>query len=171
MREAKHGAPPPSSSSLAGPGFPGLRPPVSSPVRPSLLLSSPTLASPPGPGRAERDVLREQMPIPRKLVRGQDVWIGRADQQTRDILKCMGCGASFRSLDLLTKHMQETQHYKKVISHDQISSWKYPEAAASPKNHVNSVLTCKVCDKGFSSLKDLSDHMVKANHYSSGEAK
>ena len=91
----------------------------------------------------------------------QDVWIGRAEQQTRDILKCMGCGASFRSLDLLTKHMQETQHYKKVISHDQISSWKYPEAAASPKNHVNSVLTCKVCDKGFSSLKDLSDHMVK----------
>ena len=90
----------------------------------------------------------------------QDVWIGRAEQQTRDILKCMGCGASFRSLDLLTKHMQETQHYKKVISHDQISSWKYPEAAASPKNHVNSVLTCKVCDKGFSSLKDLSDHMV-----------
>merc|ERR1712088_907436 len=52
-----------------------------------------------------------------------------------------------------------------------ISSWKYPEAAPSPKNHVNSVLTCKVCDKGFSSLKDLSDHMVKANHYSAGEAK
>merc|ERR1711936_644352 len=25
--------------------------------------------------------------------------------------------------------------------------------------------------KGFSSLKDLSDHMVKANHYSAGEAK
>lgn len=82
----------------------------------------------------------------------------------------MGCGASFRSLDLLTKHMQETQHYKKVISHDQISAWKYPETQQTAKNHVNSVLTCKVCDKGFSSLKELSDHMVKANHYS-GDSK
>ena len=82
----------------------------------------------------------------------------------------MGCGASFRSLDLLTKHMQETQHYKKVISQDQISSWKYPEAQPSPKNHVNSVLTCKVCDKGFSSLKELSDHMIRNNHYN-GDSK
>ena len=131
--------------------------------------ASPNLPSPPKP----RDVLRDQMPLPRKLVRGQDVWIGRADEQTRDILKCMGCGQSFRSLDLLTKHMQETQHYKKVISHDQLSSWKYQDAhhqggasvAGGPKNHVNSVLSCKVCDKGFSTLKELSDHMVRANHY------
>jgi uncharacterized C2H2 Zn-finger protein len=87
----------------------------------------------------------------------------------------MGCGASFRSLDLLTKHMQETQHYKKVISHDQLSSWKYQDShhqggagglgAGGPKNHVNSVLSCKVCDKGFGSLKELSDHMVRANHF------
>merc|ERR1711936_346968 len=145
-------------------GLPGLRagPPVSSPVRASMPLSAP---APPSPPRPERDVLRDQMPIPRKLVRGQDVWIGRADQQTRDILKCMSCGESFRSLELLTKHMQETQHYKKVMSHDQISAWRYPESQQTAKNHVNSVLTCKVCDKGFSSLKDLSDHMVKANHY------
>ena len=174
MKEAKHHSLPnyPLPNSL-----PGRVPPVvSSPLRTS--VASMSMASPasstqstsPKPAPA-RDVLKEQLPLPRKLVRGQDVWIGRAEQQTRDILKCMGCGASFRSLDLLTKHMQETQHYKKVISHDQISSWKYPEAAPSPKNHVNSVLTCKVCDKGFSSLKDLSEHMVKANHYSGGEAK
>merc|ERR1719192_3199206 len=129
--------------------------------------ASSTQSTSPKPAPA-RDVLKEQLPLPRKLARGQDVWIGRAEQQTRDILKCMGCGASFRSLDLLTKHMQETQHYKKVISHDQISSWKYPDTqAAAPKNHVNSVLTCKVCDKGFSSLKELSDHMVRNNHYNS----
>ena len=142
-----------------------MRPPVSSPVRPSMPMSSPTLSSP--PRGHDRDVLREQMPIPRKLVRGQDVWIGRADEQTRDILKCMGCGESFRTLDLLTKHMQATQHYKKVISHDQISTWKYndPPPAAAAKSPVNSVLSCKVCDKGFSSLKDLSDHMVRNNHY------
>ena len=159
MREAKHHAIPPQ---YAGLPVPGMRPPVSSPVRPSMPMSSPTLSSPP----QERDVLREQMPIPRKLVRGQDVWIGRADEQTRDILKCMGCGESFRTLDLLTKHMQATQHYKKVISHDQMSTWKYNEPpAAAAKSPVNSVLSCKVCDKGFSSLKELSDHMVRNNHY------
>merc|ERR1719460_242153 len=168
MKEAKHHSLPnyPLPNSL-----PGRVPPVvSSPLRTS--VASMSMASPasstqstaPKPAPA-RDVLKEQLPLPRKLVRGQDVWIGRADEQTRDILKCMGCGASFRSLDLLTKHMQETQHYKKVISQDQISSWKYPEAQPSPKNHVNSALTCKVCDKGFSSLKELSDHMVRANHY------
>jgi len=154
MREARHHATPP----VPGSQFPGL------PRAPAPARSLP--ASPPRP---ERDLTREQLPLPRKLVRGQDVWIGRADEQTRDILKCMGCGASFRSLDLLTKHMQETQHYKKVISHDQISAWKYTDtpqsAGGANKNPVNSVLTCKVCDKGFSSLKELSDHMVRHNHY------
>ena len=154
MREAKH-------HHAMPPTYPGMRPPVSSPVRPSMAsMSSPS------PPRHERDVLREQMPIPRKLVRGQDVWIGRADEQTRDILKCMGCGESFRTLDLLTKHMQATQHYKKVISHDQISTMRYNEPPANVvKSPVNSVLSCKVCDKGFGSLKDLSDHMVRHNHY------
>ena len=166
MKDAKH-------HSLSYPQ--GRIPPVSSPMRTTManmsmtspVSSSHSISPKPAP---VRDVLKEQLPLPRKLVRGQDVWIGRAEQQTRDILKCMGCGASFRSLDLLTKHMQETQHYKKVISQDQISSWKHPEYQPSPKNHVSSVLTCKVCDKGFGSLKELSDHMVKANHYS-GDSK
>ena len=158
MKEAKHHSMPTYPHHL-NPLMPNTPPSsMSSPMR---SMPSPTKA----PGR---DILRDQMPLPRKLVRGQDVWIGKADEQTRDILKCMGCGASFRSLDLLTKHMQETQHYKKVISHDQLSSWKYPESQTSVKNHVNSVLTCKVCDKGFSSLKELSDHMVRANHYAPG---
>lgn len=162
MKEAKHHSMPypmpPNGPMRTGP-------PVSSPMRSSVSMSSPipSMASPPKP--PIRDILKEQLPLPRKLVRGQDVWIGRADQQTRDILKCMGCGQSFRSLELLTKHMQETQHYKKVISHDQISAWKFPESQPSTKSHVNSVLTCKVCDKGHSTLKELSDHVVKSNHY------
>jgi len=157
MREAKQ----------QGPGFPGmqgLRPPVSSPVRSSMSMSSPSMSSP--PRGHDRDILREQIPIPRKLVRGQDVWIGRADEQTRDILKCMGCGESFRTLEGLTKHMQATQHYKKVMSHDQISMSRYSEPPAqAAKSPVTSVLSCKVCDKGFGSLKELSDHMVRNNHY------
>ena len=162
MKEAKHHSLP-SHYSMGG------QPASSSPLRTSISMSSPVSSLSPSPrptAAPARDILKEQLPIPRKLVRGQDVWIGRADQQTKDILKCMSCGESFRSLEMLTKHMQETQHYKKVISHDQISAWKYPETQQqSPKNHVNSVLSCKVCDKGFSSLKELSDHMVRANHY------
>ena len=126
--------------------------------------------------------------MPRKLVRGQDVWLGRGEQQTKDILKCMWCGESFRSLDLMTKHMQETKHYTKVISQEQLVSWKSTDgappgngqppaasatappppsgSAAGGNNHVNnSILTCKVCEQSFSSLKDLSDHMIKNNHY------
>merc|ERR1719273_2717614 len=139
MKEAKHHSLPyqvPPSAPLR----PG--PPVSSPMRPSVSMSSPTsMPSPPKP--PIRDILKEQLPLPRKLVRGQDVWIGRADQQTRDILKCMGCGESFRTLDLLTKHMQATQHYKKVISHDQISTWKYSDPpTTATKSPVSSVLSC-----------------------------
>merc|ERR1719215_2103997 len=174
MKEAKHhnlGAVFPQSLVTSSPNHLG----GSSSLPPSSSIS----ASSPSPTKT-RDILRDQMPLPRKLVRGQDVWIGRADEQTRDILKCMGCGESFRTLDLLTKHMQVTQHYKKVMSHDQLSSWKYTDgghgptggagsnghsAASGGKNHVNSVLACKVCDKGFGTLKDLSDHMVRANHF------
>ena len=57
----------------------------------------------------------EKGPSPRKLVRGQDVWLGKGEEQTRQILKCMWCGQSFRSLADLTTHMSETKHYTKVI--------------------------------------------------------
>lgn len=157
-------------------------------------------------------LIKETMPLPRKLVRGQDVWLGKGAEQTRQILKCMWCGQSFRSLAEMTSHMQQTQHYTNIISQEQIISWKSddgktggpsgtpaaaaasgaataPSAAAgsserTPQNErgpptgphhnahnaqtnstVSAVLTCKVCDQAFSSLKDLSNHMVKNSHY------
>ncbi|CAG0905475.1 unnamed protein product [Darwinula stevensoni] len=105
------------------------------------------------------------MPLPRKLVRGQDVWLGKGAEQTRQILKCMWCGQSFKSLADMTTHMQQTQHYTNIISQEQIISWKSPEEKSSNQSHVNAVLTCKVCNQGFSSLKELSNHMVKNAHY------
>ena len=36
---------------------------------------------------------------------------------------------SFKTLAELTQHMQETQHYTKVISQEQITSWKNQAAA------------------------------------------
>ncbi|CAB3379210.1 Hypothetical predicted protein [Cloeon dipterum] len=151
-------------------------------------------------------LIKETMPLPRKLVRGQDVWLGKGAEQTRQILKCMWCGQSFRSLAEMTSHMQQTQHYTNIISQEQIISWKSAEenssggggggggskASASnstgggsgggggggasqttaptppptsQQSHVTAVLTCKVCDQAFSSLKDLSTHMVKNSHY------
>ena len=140
---------------------------VSSVAKPQLTPPTPpaSTAAAATSGPKSRDILKEQLPLPRKLVRGQDVWLGRGEQQTKDILKCMWCGESFRSLDLMTKHMQETKHYTKVISQEQLVSWKSNEQSASSQNHVNAVLTCKVCEQAFSSLKELSDHMVKNNHY------
>lgn len=126
-------------------------------------------------------LIKETMPLPRKLVRGQDVWLGKGAEQTRQILKCMWCGQSFRSLSEMTTHMQQTQHYTNIISQEQIISWKSsdeakgsgggatgpngPGAGSGASSTVSAVLTCKVCDQAFSSLKDLSNHMVKNAHY------
>ncbi|XP_055591834.1 protein tiptop isoform X2 [Uranotaenia lowii] len=134
-------------------------------------------------------LIKETMPLPRKLVRGQDVWLGKGAEQTRQILKCMWCGQSFRTLAEMTTHMQQTQHYTNIISQEQIISWKStdgekptgppgpsgnpPSAPGAPpappapqtNSHVSAVLTCKVCDQAFSSLKELSNHMVKNAHY------
>jgi len=95
------------------------------------------------------------------------------------ILKCMRCGESFRSLGEMTKHMQETQHYTNILSQEQNISIKSGNANSNDHGKDNSqnslsseesrtlsaVLTCKVCDKAFSSLGDLSNHMAKNNHY------
>ena len=165
-------------------------------------------------GSTNHDLLLKesgQVQLPRKLVRGQDVWLGKGAEQTRQILKCMWCGQSFRSLAEMTTHMQQTQHYTNIISQEQIISWKaadgegggggggatsksssggggggssnhahHPHGPAHQhgppptaptaqqqqnQSHVNAVLTCKVCDQAFASLKELSSHMVKNSHY------
>ncbi|XP_067620719.1 protein teashirt [Eurosta solidaginis] len=114
-------------------------------------------------------------PLPRKLVRGQNVWLGKGVEQAMQILKCMRCGESFRSLGEMTKHMQETQHYTNILSQEQTISMKSSGGGDAKDNHnslsseesrtLSAVLTCKVCDKAFNSLGDLSNHMAKNNHY------
>lgn len=153
--------------------------------------SSSTTNSSSSSAKSELNMLiKETMPLPRKLVRGQDVWLGKGAEQTRQILKCMWCGQSFRSLAEMTSHMQETQHYTNIISQEQIISWKSgderppngtaagapaggpssasssatPTTAGTPSS-VSAVLTCKVCDQAFSTLKELSTHMAQQSHY------
>lgn len=182
MKEAKHcgvNVPMPPTSGTHMP--PALHPPTSSPSTPSHNSSSSSGSS--KPSQSDLNLLiKENMPIPRKLVRGQDVWLGKGAEQTRQILKCMWCAESFRSLAEMTSHMQRTQHYTNIISQEQIISWKSSDEAkgsnssnsgsnnpAPPttgtSSHVSAVLTCKVCDQAFSSLKELSNHMVKNSHY------
>ena len=152
----------PSTATTSSRSGPVVTPPSVTPPSQNLSSAPPNHSSATKP---ERDILKEQLPMPRKLVRGQDVWLGRGEQQTKDILKCMWCGQSFRTLEIMTKHMQETKHYTKVISQEQLVSWKSPDSQVTSQNHVNAVLTCKVCEQAFSSLKELSDHMMKNNHY------
>uniref|UniRef100_A0A1I8PTG1 C2H2-type domain-containing protein n=1 Tax=Stomoxys calcitrans TaxID=35570 RepID=A0A1I8PTG1_STOCA len=173
-------------------------------TQPITAAHSPASAS--NVGKSDLNMLiKETMPLPRKLVRGQDVWLGKGAEQTRQILKCMWCGQSFRSLAEMTSHMQETQHYTNIISQEQIISWKSTDdkgsssssrdnssscgsnsnrgcpstnsintnAAPSPQPPltpnanatVSAVLTCKVCEQAFPTLKELSAHMLKNNHY------
>lgn len=173
MKEAKHcGVNVPSSPLQPQTATPPIQPAVTSPSS----SNGPTPS-----GKQDLNLLiKETMPLPRKLVRGQDVWLGKGAEQTRQILKCMWCGQSFRSLAEMTSHMQQTQHYTNIISQEQIISWKSaddkqsggagggppgPGAAGGASSHVSAVLTCKVCDQAFSSLKELSNHMVKNSHY------
>ncbi|XP_026329998.1 protein tiptop-like isoform X2 [Hyposmocoma kahamanoa] len=182
MKEAKHcGVNVPVPPVTGAPIPPSLQPPSSSPSTPSHNSSSSSSSS--KPHQSDLNMLiKENMPIPRKLVRGQDVWLGKGAEQTRQILKCMWCAESFRSLAEMTSHMQRTQHYTNIISQEQIISWKTADEtkgsnsstpgatnSAPPttgtSSHVSAVLTCKVCDQAFSSLKELSNHMVKNSHY------
>lgn len=142
--------------------------PTSQPPPPSLSTPSKSSSSTSSSSTATSSsnvLMKESMPLPRKLVRGQDVWLGKGAEQTRQILKCMWCGQSFKTLADMTTHMRVTQHYTNIISQEQIISWRSPEDKMTSQSQVNAVLTCKVCDQAFGSLKELSYHMVKNSHY------
>ncbi|KAF2903022.1 hypothetical protein ILUMI_03163 [Ignelater luminosus] len=181
MKEAKHCGVNVPVSAVQSQNLPP-QPPISSPSNSNASSGVSSTSSSNKPNQADLNLLiKETMPLPRKLVRGQDVWLGKGAEQTRQILKCMWCGQSFRSLAEMTSHMQQTQHYTNIISQEQIISWKSSEdakgggggtsgnassgGAGSANSHVSAVLTCKVCDQAFSSLKELSNHMVKNSHY------
>ncbi|XP_002003052.2 protein tiptop [Drosophila mojavensis] len=184
MKETQHcGVQVPSPSALGGQGTATRSANATSTSNSNCSSSSSSNSS--SSSKSELNMLiKETMPLPRKLVRGQDVWLGKGAEQTRQILKCMWCGQSFRSLAEMTSHMQETQHYTNIISQEQIISWKSGDerpsnggqggasASASASSSatptapsVSAVLTCKVCDQAFATLKELSTHMAQLSHY------
>ncbi|OQV23461.1 hypothetical protein BV898_02581 [Hypsibius exemplaris] len=48
--------------------------------------------------------------FPRKMVRGQDMWMQDVEQKRR-ILKCLKCGSSYNTLAELAKHIKKTGHH------------------------------------------------------------
>ncbi|EDX05772.1 protein tiptop [Drosophila simulans] len=194
MKETQHcGVQIPSPLPTGGVGTPTAPPPTrlaTSASNSACSSSSSSTSSSSNSSKSELNMLiKETMPLPRKLVRGQDVWLGKGAEQTRQILKCMWCGQSFRSLAEMTSHMQETQHYTNIISQEQIISWKSGDERERPTNpgvpststaappspsctapSVSAVLTCKVCDQAFGSLKELSTHMAQKSHYKESPA-
>ena len=100
-----------------------------------------------------------------KLVRGQDMWLNQGSEQTRQILRCMQCGESFKSLPELTIHMMNTKHYTNIVGSDtgrkQHKCSTYCEKC--PNEH-DSALKCKYCLGSFDDMDSLSKHMISC-HY------
>ncbi|XP_014681056.1 PREDICTED: teashirt homolog 1-like [Priapulus caudatus] len=96
---------------------------------------------------------------PHKLVRGQDMWLVNGSEQTQQILKCIRCGESFKSLPDLTIHMMRTQHYTNIVSPGQMD-----EPVINEK-FIKDTFKCKVCSESFANLAELTEHITCHKHY------
>ncbi len=102
-----------------------------------------------------------------KLVRGQDMWLNQGSEQTRQILRCMQCGESFKSLPELTIHMIKTRHYTNIVGSD--SAKKQHKCSAycdkCPQDSSSNVFKCKVCNDSYGDMEGLANHMVLSGHH------
>lgn len=95
-----------------------------------------------------------------KLVRGQDMWLHHSPEQTRQILRCITCGESFKSLPDLTVHMMKTEHYTHFVISDKKIYHRAGEGEES-----ESIFKCKECQLVFSDLQGLGQHMAESGHH------
>ncbi|XP_064611020.1 uncharacterized protein LOC135475165 isoform X2 [Liolophura sinensis] len=101
-----------------------------------------------------------------KLVRGQDMWLNQGSEQTKQILRCIQCGESFKSLPELTVHMMETQHYTKIVSTEHgRRAHKCSAYCERESTDSDCVFKCKICHKVFSDMEALANHMVISGHH------
>lgn len=101
-----------------------------------------------------------------KLVRGQDMWLNQGMEQTRQILRCMQCGESFKSLPELTIHMMKTRHYTNIVGAESRKIHKYTSYYSdNEEEDRGSVFCCKVCHESFKDMDGLANHMVVSGHH------
>ena len=100
-----------------------------------------------------------------KLVRGQDMWLNQGSEQTRQILRCMQCGESFKSLPELTVHMMQTRHYTNIVNFEGMRKVHRCSAYCEKCNEEESVFKCKVCQETFTDMEGLANHMVLSGHH------
>lgn len=101
-----------------------------------------------------------------KLVRGQDVWLHNGSEQTRQILRCMECHRSFRSLPELTVHMIQTEHYMNLIQPESTPRRIAAEPGSSSGSESGpDPFSCCFCSKVFEDADALGLHIVASGHY------
>ena len=100
-----------------------------------------------------------------KLVRGQDMWLNQGSEQTRQILRCMQCAESFKSLPELTIHMIKTKHYTNIVGGEAKKVHRCSSYCDKCDDTTKSVFRCKVCHDRFSDMEHLADHMMISGHY------
>lgn len=101
-----------------------------------------------------------------KLVRGQDIWLHNGSEQTRQILRCMECHRSFRSLPELTVHMIQTEHYMNLIQPELTPRRISTEPGSSSGSESSpDPFSCRFCSKVFEDADALGLHIVASGHY------
>ena len=102
-----------------------------------------------------------------KLVRGQDMWLNQGSEQTRQILRCIKCAESFKTLPELTYHHFKTRHYENIVGAE--VNKKVHKCSAycdkCPDNDNDSVFQCRECNQNFKDMDALSSHMIISCHH------
>ncbi|ELT87082.1 hypothetical protein CAPTEDRAFT_197857 [Capitella teleta] len=114
------------------------------------------------PNRTKQAVAQEYP----KLVRGQDMWLNQGSEQTRQILRCMQCGESFKTLPELTVHMIQTKHYTNIVGTEpqKKNSAKTSSGSVSECSD-NEAYMCKMCSLSFDDLDALQYHIGVSGHH------
>ncbi len=100
-----------------------------------------------------------------KLVRGQDMWLNQGSEQTRQILRCMQCGESFKTLPELTIHMMKTRHYTNIVGAETKKVHKCSSYCDKCPEEAESVFKCKLCGESLKDMESLTHHMVVSGHH------
>ena len=102
-----------------------------------------------------------------KLVRGQDMWLNQGSEQTRQILRCIKCAESFKTLPELTYHHFKTRHYENIVGAE--VNKKVHKCSAycdkCPDNDNESVFKCRECNQNFKDMDALASHMMISGHH------